>query len=124
MEQHSLRNNQEASSHLKKICFSFLMLFTALSVSLLIAEGVLRLKNSSMKNYDIEMWKYSNELKHACSDPLLGHEHNVSRSAILQSVEIRINNLGMRGEDITTGPPENRRILFLGSSMTLGWGVK
>lgn len=37
---------------------------------------------------------------------------------------VRINNLGFRGEDITFKKPENTfRILFLGDSMTFGWGV-
>jgi len=103
---------------------NFLILLFAMSLSLLLAEGVLRIKNRSMKNYDIEMWKYSKELKRRSSDPILGHEHVESKSAVLQSVEIRLNNLGMRGDDITPGPLNKRRILFLGSSMTLGWGVR
>jgi len=84
------------------------------------AEGVLRLKNSSMKNYDIEMWRYSKELKQP--DPELGHDHVRNASSLLQSVDIRTNEYGLRGGSIESEAP-GRRILFLGASITLGWGV-
>ena len=46
-----------------------------------------------------------------------------SASAILQSVEIRTNAWGLRGGEVPPPTPGKRRILFLGSSVTLGWGV-
>jgi lysophospholipase L1-like esterase len=90
-------------------------------VSLLAIEGLLRLKNANMQNYDIEMWRYSRLLKVPSAQ--LGHEHRPSSSAVLQSVEIRINELGLRGAPVPPAIPGKRRILFLGSSITLGWGV-
>ncbi len=112
------------TSLLKKIIFSTILIVFSLAIGLGIAEAVLRIKNSSMKNYDIEMWKYANELKFASENPLLGHEHIKSSSAVLQSVNIRTNQWGLRGEDVSPAAPGKRRILFLGSSITLGWGVK
>ena len=76
-----------------------------------------------MRNYDIEMWRYSKELKLESENPLLGHEHNPSKESILQSVKIKINRDGLRGDDIKPRQVEDRCILFLGSSITLGWGV-
>jgi lysophospholipase L1-like esterase len=76
-----------------------------------------------MKNYDIEMWRYALELKKRSDIPELGHEHIPSKTALLQSVEIRINERGLRGGPIPPAPNGKRRILFLGSSVTLGWGV-
>lgn len=76
-----------------------------------------------MSNYDIEMWRYSKELKFQSNNPLLGHEHIKSSEAVLQSVNIRTNNYGLRGENIEPADLPLRRILFLGSSVTLGWGV-
>lgn len=105
------------------ILASLLMLITSILLALAIGEGVLRLKNSSMKNYDIEMWKYALELKKRSEIPLLGHEHIASKSAILQSVDIRINERGLRGPSLIENTNNKRRILFLGSSVTLGWGV-
>ena len=102
---------------------STLLIAVALGLSLVLAEGVLWLKNSSMQNYDIEMWRYARELKQSSADPALGHEHVKNRSAVLQSVEIRINEWGLRGGKVDPLPPGGRRILVLGGSITLGWGV-
>lgn len=107
----------------KSILFSAVMLIVSTVVALLAAEGMLRVKNSSMQNYDIEMWKYSGELKVQAADPKLGHVHVPDRSATLQSVEIRTNEIGMRGGPVPPVKEGQRRILFLGSSITLGWGV-
>jgi len=76
-----------------------------------------------MRNYDIEMWRYALELKKRSENHLLGHEHIPSQKSVLQSVEIRINEKGLRGGPILPVIPGQRRILFLGSSVTLGWGV-
>lgn len=86
-------------------------------------EALVRLKNADMRNYDIEMWRYANELKVASADPALGHEHRHDASAVLQSVSIRTNEWGLRGGPVTQQPPGGRRILALGASITLGWGV-
>ena len=77
-----------------------------------------------MNNYDIEMWKYSKKLKTSSNFDVLGHEHKKSVKAILQSVEISLNNYGLRhSKNITKEHNFDRRILMLGSSITLGWGV-
>lgn len=88
------------------------------------AEGILRLKNASMKNYDVEMWRYGRELKFASELAVLGHEHIPDAKATLQSVEIRTNAWGLRGGPVSESPaPDRRRVLMLGSSIVLGWGV-
>jgi lysophospholipase L1-like esterase len=110
-------------TRLAKAAASLFILVVSMSVALLAAEGILRLKNLSMDNYDIEMWRYAKELKQPSDDPRLGHEHRPGESAVLQSVEIRLNELGMRGDSVLDRRPDVRRILFLGSSITLGWGI-
>jgi lysophospholipase L1-like esterase len=62
-------------------------------------------------------------LKRRSNNPVLGHEHIPSRTALLQSVKIRTNRDGLRGGDIAEKQVGERRILFIGSSITLGWGV-
>jgi lysophospholipase L1-like esterase len=86
-------------------------------------EILLRVKNSSMTNYDIEMWRYAKELKVKSPDPALDFDHVKSKSATLQSVEVRLNEWGLRGEQVKAAAADTRRILFLGGSITLGWGV-
>lgn len=107
---------------LKPFLFSVLTMIAALLAALVIAEFALRLKNSDGKNYHIEMWKYSRLLKARSENAILGHEHIPDSSARLQNVDIRINSRGMRGAEFERQGAE-RRILLIGSSATLGWGV-
>ena len=96
----------------------------ALVISFAAAEAIVRLKNASMKDYNTEMWRYARELKLPSPDPRLGHEHIANAHALLQSVDIRTNAWGLRGGPVSDAPaPGTRRILMLGSSIALGWGV-
>jgi lysophospholipase L1-like esterase len=104
--------------------FNIILIVASIVISFSICEAFLRLKNANMKNYDIEMWRYAKELKQQSKNPRLGHIHIPSSSANLQSVKIRINENGFRGQNLEPKHHGERRILFLGSSITLGWGVK
>lgn len=108
----------------KNTLFSVIILAICLVVGLVAGEVVLRVKNMSMQNYDIEMWRYAKELKTPSADPSLGHEHIKDSEALLQSVVIRTNEWGLRGGPVADMPAGGRRILVLGASITLGWGVK
>jgi lysophospholipase L1-like esterase len=99
------------------------LIVVSAAVALLAGEIVLRIKNSSMKTYDIEMWRYAKELKQRSADPDLGFDHLKSKSALLEGVQINLNEVGLRGPPLREAAPEERRILFLGGSITLGWGV-
>ena len=90
-----------------------------LVISIVIIEGIIRVINSDMKNYDIEMWRYSNELK--VQDPVLGHNHLKDKTSILQDVEVKLNSKGMRSDEFDDN---DKKIIFLGSSISLGWGVE
>lgn len=105
----------------KSVIFSAIAMSVSMAVCLLAAEGVIRLKNSSMENYDIEMWRYANELKEKSDDPKIDFDHVKNKNVTLQKVEVRTNEQGLRGGPVLTAP--DRRILFLGGSITLGWGV-
>src|SRR5262245_50818881 len=75
-------------------------------------------------NFDLEMWKYANQVKQRSADPLIGHEHRPNAHARLMGVDVDINSLGYRGGEISIGrTPGVRRILMLGDSFTEGWGV-
>jgi len=100
-----------------------IVLVVAIVLGLAVGEAVIRVKNADMRNYDIEMWRYSNELKVRSEDPQLSHIHRKNASAVLQSVTIRTDEWGLRGAPVAELPPGGRRILFLGASITLGWGV-
>jgi lysophospholipase L1-like esterase len=102
---------------------SLILLVVSSCIALGASEAFLRLKNASMRNYDIEMWRYALLLKHRSDQKLLAFEHVPDKSAVLESVEIRTNEWGLRGGRVPPLAPGQRRILFLGSSITLGWGV-
>jgi lysophospholipase L1-like esterase len=110
--------------NLRNVALSAVMVVVSVVLMLGVGEVVLRVKNSSMTNYDIEMWRYARDLKFRSDDPRLGHDHLKNSSALLQSVVIRTNEWGLRGAPVPPRDPKVRRILFLGSSITLGWGVK
>jgi lysophospholipase L1-like esterase len=110
-------------SKAKDLLSSVVLILVSVAVCLASAEVVLRAKNASMTNYDIEMWRYAKELKRQSSDLALDFDHVKSRSALLQNTEIRLNEWGLRGAAVQPMPPGGRRILFLGGSITLGWGV-
>ena len=102
---------------------SLAILVVSLVGALGLGEAILRAKNRSMQNYDIEMWRYARELKTPSSNPLLGHDHRANRRAVLQTVEIRLDDHGLRGVSRGPRPPGRRRIMVLGGSIALGWGV-
>src|SRR5437867_1450564 len=104
----------------KNVIFSAILFCVSTLIGLGAAEAVLRVKNGSMTNYDIEMWRYAKELKVRSNDPALGHEHVKNSQALLQSVVIRTNEWGLRGGALRPRDAAVRRILVLGGSITLG----
>ncbi len=74
--------------------------------------------------YNIEMVKYARELKVRDSTGAVSHVHRPSSSAHLMGVDVSLNSLGDRGPELKDPKDPNRkRVLVLGSSITLGWGV-
>jgi lysophospholipase L1-like esterase len=108
---------------LKSAGVNLCLILVSLALGLVAAEGVLRLKNRSMQSYAIEMWRYGKEIKTSSDDPVLDHEQAKNASAVLQGVTLRTNEWGMRGGAVPVAVPGQRRILVLGASITLGWGV-
>jgi lysophospholipase L1-like esterase len=109
---------------MQKWAGNLLIVIVAVALSCAGLEGIVRLKNASMTNYDIEMWRYAQELKVPSENPRLGHEHLLNKEAMLQQVMVRTNNWGLRGANVSAAAsPGARRILLLGSSIALGWGV-
>ena len=65
-----------------------------------------------MTNYDIEMWRYARELKVSSDDPALDFEHLKNKSAVLQNVDIRLNEWGLRGDPVTPAGPGHPQDTF------------
>ena len=110
----------------KKFFYNFFLLFFSAIISLIILECFLIIKNRFIINYDSEMWKYSKLLKTKSKNNLINHVHLENVNAQLQNVNININSIGIRGQekDLTEWDRATKKILFIGSSITLGWGVE
>ena len=68
------------------------------------------------------MVKYAKALKTPDPKNQVSHIHQRSVAADLMGVEVSLNKMGHRGPDIDFSLPD-QKILVLGSSITLGWGV-
>jgi hypothetical protein len=100
-----------------------LTVFSVLFMALLL-EGALRIAFYHSRDFSMEMWKYAVQLKHTVSDPKLSFAHVPNRHAFLMGVDVRINSQGLRDYEYPLEkPPGVYRIMLLGDSTTLGWGV-
>ena len=93
-------------------------------VLLVLAEIGFRLYTSAVDVYDIEMHKYARLLKRRSEVPGLTHEHVPNSQAHIMGVDVVINSLGMRDDELSSEKAEDEyRILLLGGSIAFGWGV-
>lgn len=100
-----------------------ILVAASLLFSALVMEFFLRAYFYARTNYDIEMWRYALQLKQEVSDRR-SHVHVPSASARLMNVNVSINSNGLRDREIPyEKPADTYRILCLGDSVTLGWGV-
>jgi lysophospholipase L1-like esterase len=95
-----------------------------LAIFLLITEGVLRLYLTRNIFYDVEMSRYALTLKVDSPNPLIGHHHRPNALARLMGVDVRTNGDGFRDDELPVARTGKRRVVFLGDSLTLGWGVE
>lgn len=100
------------------------MVSAGMLIFFILAEIGVRIYTSLSKNFDIEMLTYAKKLKQRSSIPGLSHQHIPGASAEIMRVQIKINQSGFRGPELPQVKPTNEyRILLLGSSITIGWGV-
>ena len=94
-------------------------------VALVALELTLRLAYPLWADHNSELWRYASALGERSDHPDQGRQHRPGWEAELYGTTIRTNNLGLL-EDRETTPapaPGTRRVLLLGDSITLGWGV-
>ncbi len=88
-------------------------------------EALTRIVFYRSMDFDMEMWKYATQIKIASSDPELALEHLPNQQAFLMGVEVSTNSFGLRNDETILKKPTNTyRILVIGDSMTMGWGVR
>jgi len=89
-----------------------------------VGEIVVRIYTRSHILYDMEMSRYAKALRVKSADPRIGHVHKPNGSAHLMGVEVRINSDGMRDREYPVERNEKYQVIFLGDSLTLGWGFR
>ncbi len=100
------------------------LMAVSLICALLLAECSARILYPAVSNYDTEMWRYFVELKEPLFDKELPFHHYPNRTGVFYGAELATNSCGFRDHDYALKKPEgSTRILILGDSMTLGWGV-
>lgn len=101
--------------------------FVAISLALaaLALEVLLRAAYPLYSNYNTEMWRYAALLKRPSDAPGLPFEHAPGRRARLYGVDVALNSQGWRAaRDFAPQKPAGaRRVLVVGDSIALGWGV-
>ena len=102
-----------------------ILLLAAISLVLFlgVSEVFLRIYLRNNIFYDVEMSRYANTLKVDSSNPKVGHHHKPSSEAVLMGVRIQTNSEGFRDDEYPVAKGVRRRVMFLGDSLTLGWGV-
>lgn len=107
-----------------KIFTNIMLGLGSLLACLFLAELGLRLAFAVRPNYEFEMWKYAVELKQPLPSPELPFAHYPNRTGHYYGAEITTNSRGFRDREFPLAKaPGKKRILFLGDSFTLGWGV-
>lgn len=105
-----------------------LLNWIVLAVAILLFGAILelaaRIVFARSLDFSMEMWKYAAQLKRPVPDERLSFSHVPNRSAFLMGVQVSINSHGLRDREYPESkPPDTYRIVMLGDSTTLGWGV-
>jgi lysophospholipase L1-like esterase len=90
----------------------------------LLGEAGIRIFLKYHTLYDIEMSRYSLYLKKDSDNELIGHTHFPNKRMKLMNADVRINSDGFRGKESLVAKSGKTRIIFLGDSITFGWGVE
>lgn len=106
------------------VVIRLLAILAVIIVILALGEVLTRVYLHFNTVYDIEMTRYAINLKEDSDNKLIGHVHRPSKSIELMDVMVDINSDGHRDKEYAIDKGGKYRIIFLGDSLTFGWGVK
>jgi lysophospholipase L1-like esterase len=102
-----------------------IVLVIAILFGCIAMEVALRVIFAHSLDFSMEMWKYAVKLKRPVANADLSFAHAPNRSAFLMGVPVSINSEGLRDREFSLEkPPGVYRVMMLGDSTTLGWGVR
>ncbi len=108
----------------RQAMFGALTILLSVVISLVLIELALRVYTHVALIYDVEMTRYATDIKQASPNPLIGHVNRPNSEARLMGVDVRINSDGFRDREYPVARHGGRRLIFLGDSLTFGWGVE
>jgi hypothetical protein len=109
---------------MRNLLLKLALTFFCVLIVALILEGALRIYFYHSKDFSMEMWKYAVQLKQPVSNPQLSFAHKPNSDAFLMGVDVKINSQGLRDREYPLQKASGvYRIIILGDSTTLGWGV-
>jgi lysophospholipase L1-like esterase len=107
------------------VLLNVIVLVVAILIGSVAMEVTLRVIFARSLDFSMEMWKYAVQMKRPVANPQLSFMHIPNRSGFLMGVPVSINSDGLRDREFTRAkPPGVYRIMMLGDSTTLGWGVR
>ncbi len=107
------------------VLLNIVLLAFAILLGCITMEVALRVIFAHSLDFSMEMWKYAVKLKRPVANPDLSFAHAPNRSAFLMGVPVSINSEGLRDREFSLEkPPGVYRVMMLGDSTTLGWGVR
>ena len=106
------------------LLMSAVMMIIPMVIFFVLGELAVRIYTQHHIFYDIEMSRYALELKSVSPNPSIGHVHKPDSHANLMGVVVEINSDGLRDDEYSVERGDSHRIIFLGDSLTFGWGVE
>ena len=109
---------------MKKVIVNLLLISGSVLFCFIAGEFMIRFFHNSLSSYNLEMWRYAADLKEPYDNPELPFHHYPKKRGHYYGVDVQINSQGLRDREFSIRKPKDvKRIIFLGDSFTLGWGV-
>ena len=93
-------------------------------IFLVLLEVTLQIYTRVSIYYDVEMARYANEIKVSADNPKVGHYHQPNAEAYLMGTEFKTSSHGWRDKEYDYERNDAYRVVVLGDSLTVGWGVE
>lgn len=108
----------------KRIFAKIILVIVVILFFILLLEVLLRFTYPFYSNFNTEMWKYSKDIKTLSNITNVSHVHLPNKHSVLYGVDFATSSLGFRDYEYPIDRASMvNRILVLGDSVTLGWGV-